>query len=146
MLITNLEGSRSVQLHRIIGARIKSAREALDMTQTDFAKAMGRSSSKWAWDIETGRTGLSVDELVQLARILHRPALWILGEGPDDLVRFSDVHVMATLLFRNALQRPPESPLTASRVKRGGKGKGAATEGRIVLGISPGPLLVYFHR
>ena len=84
VMVYELESPRTSPLRHRIGVRIKQSREQLGLTQEDFAEAMRRSSRKWVWDVETGRTAVSVDELVQLSRVLHKPVLWLLGEGGED--------------------------------------------------------------
>ena len=67
-----------------IGGRIKRAREDIELSQDDFATAMGRSTRKWTYEIETGKTSLGAEEIRRVARILRKDVSWLLGDSPDD--------------------------------------------------------------
>ena len=82
---------------RIVGERLREARETLGLTQADVAGALGipRTSVN---AMEAGRRKVSGLELRRLARVYRRPVDWLLGGDPpvvdtDDAL----VHATATL-------------------------------------------------
>jgi transcriptional regulator with XRE-family HTH domain len=76
-LLAGMVGMDAKQL----GARLRQRREALDMSQQDIAKRMGRKQaavSKW----EVGDTNITVADFCRLAEIL--------GTTPAELLRDED--------------------------------------------------------
>ena len=65
-------------LQKSIGARLRSAREALNYSQADVADLLGLSTTAYG-HIETGRNALAVDHLVNLVLILKQPPGYFLG-------------------------------------------------------------------
>ena len=70
---------------RRVAQRIKAARRDAELSQQGLAVSMGRSSRKWAWEVESGKKSLSGEDLARLSRVLRRPISWLLAEGPDDV-------------------------------------------------------------
>ena len=81
-----------------VGRRIRLARRELDMTQTDLGQRLKRHRGHAAVSLmETGRMKLGVEDLEELATILHKslayfytvppapPAPLMLYRGNDDL-------------------------------------------------------------
>ena len=61
-----------------IGARIKLAREALNLSQADLAKALGFQSATAISLIENGERGVSTKVLKELSSILHHGTQYFL--------------------------------------------------------------------
>lgn len=73
-------------LHNNIGCKIKERRCALGMTREGLAaKTTPPMSSKYLWEIETGRKKLSADILRRLAITLEVTANWLLDLPVDDV-------------------------------------------------------------
>lgn len=68
---------------RMIGDRLRQAREYLGFTQQQIADALGLHRPSISM-IEAGERRVAADELKTLSRIYSRPAAWFLGveEGP----------------------------------------------------------------
>jgi len=65
-------------LLNIIAARLKSARQEANLTQSEIAEMLGLQQTSFS-QIETGRVLLRVDHLAKLAKILNKPADYFLG-------------------------------------------------------------------
>ena len=72
-----------------IGARIKEARTAIDVSQEDFALMMGRTGRHWAWKVEAGQIGLSAGEIPRAAEMLGRSVQWLI-EGKEEVFEVED--------------------------------------------------------
>ena len=66
--------------YRDIGARVRTLRQEKDLTQTELAKLLGTRQTAVS-EIERGNRGLTVQQLVKLARALNTSPDAILGEG-----------------------------------------------------------------
>ena len=66
--------------YREIGERVRALRLAHDLTQTDLAKLLGTSQTALS-ETERGNRGLTVQQVVKLARALKASPNDILGEG-----------------------------------------------------------------
>jgi transcriptional regulator with XRE-family HTH domain len=80
-----------------IGARIKKARIAIDLSQEDFALRMGRTGRHWAWKVEAGQIGLSAGEIPKAAEMLGHSVQWLI-EGREEVFEVEDPHIR--LFFR----------------------------------------------
>ena len=80
-----------------IGARIKEARIAIDLSQEDFALRMGRTGRHWAWKVEAGQIGLSAGEIPRAAEMLGRSVQWLI-EGREEVFEVEDPDIR--LFFR----------------------------------------------
>lgn len=65
--------------YREIGSRVRTLRQVKDLTQTDLAKMLGTTQTAVS-EIERGNRGLTVQQLVKLARALRTSPDAILGE------------------------------------------------------------------
>jgi transcriptional regulator with XRE-family HTH domain len=65
--------------YRAIGARVRTLRQEKDLTQTQLAKVLGTRQTAVS-EIERGNRGLTVQQLVKLARALKTTPDAILGE------------------------------------------------------------------
>jgi transcriptional regulator with XRE-family HTH domain len=65
-----------------VGQRIRASREALGWTQSDLAARLGRTQTAVSY-WESGRRGLSLDDLVDVARILGVPSAELLPDGHE---------------------------------------------------------------
>ena len=65
--------------HRLVGERLREARETLGLTQADVAGALGIPRTS-VHSMEAGRRKVSGLELRRLARIYRRSIEWLLGE------------------------------------------------------------------
>lgn len=63
----------SEQVQRIIGKRIRMAREVLGLTQESLSGKIGFKDRQILSNIESGRRAVSADELVEFAEALKRP-------------------------------------------------------------------------
>lgn len=66
--------------HRIVGARLREAREFLGLTQEDVADALGIPRTS-VIAMEAGRRKVTGLELRRLGRLYRRPIDWLLGES-----------------------------------------------------------------
>ena len=101
-------------LRQEIAQRVRLAREAKGIGREDFAVAMGRTTYKWARDIEHGRTSIKAEEIRVLARLLDKPVNWLLGYDYDSWVFV--VMEQAALLRED--QRPLLDELLAVLVRQ----------------------------
>jgi transcriptional regulator with XRE-family HTH domain len=82
-----------------VGQRVRALRLAGDLTQTQLAKTLGTTQTALS-EIERGNRGLTVQQLVKLARSLKSSPNDILGEGT------------------NGRQTPPTSGRVLRRLRR----------------------------
>ena len=108
-----------------LGRRIKDARERAGLTQDELvARIGGGRTQKWLSGVETGRRGIDIQPLQNIARVLKIPLLELLGEGPPP----------ARPTFRETVARylhdlPPEVPVvTLSQLISAGPGAGIEAE------------------
>jgi transcriptional regulator with XRE-family HTH domain len=59
----------SLLIHTVVGSRIKYLRETNNYTREAFAEMVG-ISSKFLYEIETGKKGFSIDTLYNISQIL----------------------------------------------------------------------------
>lgn len=64
---------------KFIGARIRTVREDMGMSQMDLAKLLGFESSTAISLIENGERSISTENLVRLEKIFHRSVKYFLG-------------------------------------------------------------------
>lgn len=74
----------SEELRMKIADRMKSAREALGLTQDEVAYSLGLKRKSYN-HIETGRNSLRIEHLVKLPEILGRSVNYFLGVGTKEL-------------------------------------------------------------
>jgi len=86
----------SVISYRDIGARIRTLRQQRDMTQTDLARLLGTRQTAVS-EVERGNRGLTVHQLVKLARVLKTSPNTILGEGNHDVPRPKSARLLRRL-------------------------------------------------
>jgi transcriptional regulator with XRE-family HTH domain len=72
----------AVVSYRDIGVRIRTLRQQRDMTQTGLADLLGTKQTAIS-EVERGNRGLTVQQLVKVARALKTSPNEILGEGRD---------------------------------------------------------------
>ncbi len=65
--------------HKVLGARLREARETLGLVQADTADALGIPRTSVA-ALEAGTRKVTGLELRRLARLYRRPVAWLLGE------------------------------------------------------------------
>src|SRR5262245_26441909 len=65
-------------LARQIGKRLKEARQEAQLTQEEAGNALGIGRAGYA-NIETGRSLLTIDHLIKLPNIFHKPVAFFLG-------------------------------------------------------------------
>lgn len=70
-------------VYEVVAKRIKTARVKAGLTQQDVAERLGVTGANYSM-IESGKVKLSLDYLVQLARLYEQPITWFLGI-PDEL-------------------------------------------------------------
>lgn len=69
------------KLRKIIGSKVKSAREDLGLSQKDLAKKTGYAAATIS-QLEAGLFRISVDSMEKIARILKKPLHFFLPEQP----------------------------------------------------------------
>lgn len=65
--------------HKLVGSRLREAREVLGLTQGDVAEALGIQRTS-VIAMEAGRRKVTGLELRRLARLYRRDVAWLLGE------------------------------------------------------------------
>jgi len=68
------------QTRKELGQRIRARREELNLTQTELAKKIGKSSPAYIAFIEAGERNISAMDLMLLARTLATTTSALLGE------------------------------------------------------------------
>lgn len=63
-----------------MGGRIKAARDARDMSQSQLAEALGFKSPTAISLIENGERGVASSLLARIAHVLHKDINYLLGE------------------------------------------------------------------
>lgn len=79
-----------------IGARVRTLRQEKDLTQTELAKTLGTTQTAVS-EIEHGNRGLTVQQLVKLARALKTSPDAILGERNGHVVRPRSAKILRRL-------------------------------------------------
>lgn len=77
--------------HRVVGARLRDARQATGLTQAEVAEALGMSRPTLA-AVEKGTRKITGLELRRLARLYQRDIAWLLGEEDHDVTAGSALH------------------------------------------------------
>lgn len=73
----------SESVYRVIGLRIKMAREEANLTQEQLAADLGMSDSGLTlW--ESGKRRVPIDQLRRISDRLGKPMWWLMGEEPPD--------------------------------------------------------------
>lgn len=70
----------SEHLYKLIGEKIKSARESANMSQKDLAEKVGFESATALSLIETGDRKISIEVLQKIAEIFHLNLNYFLGK------------------------------------------------------------------
>lgn len=65
--------------HKLVGSRLRDAREMLGLTQAEVAGALGLGRTSIN-QMELGRRKVTGLELRRLSRLYRRPVSWLLGE------------------------------------------------------------------
>ena len=78
----------SEHLYKLIGEKIKSARESAKMSQKDLAEKVGFESATALSLIETGNRKISIDVLQKIAEIFHLNLNYFLGNEETNPVNF----------------------------------------------------------
>jgi transcriptional regulator with XRE-family HTH domain len=81
--------------HRVVGARLRDARQAIGLTQSDTATALGISRPSIA-AIEKGTRKVTGLELRRMARLYRCSVGWLLGDEDDALAGTDTVLHRAT--------------------------------------------------
>lgn len=92
---------QAIEEHKVLGSRLKEAREALGLTQADVAGALDIPRSGVA-AFEAGERKVTGLELRRLARLYRRSVSWLLGESDDEDV------VADAALYRAAEKLRPQ--------------------------------------
>lgn len=82
--------------YRDIGGRIRAFRQEKDLTQTDLAELLGTKQTAVS-AVERGQRGLTVQQLVKLARVLKTSPNDILGEGNHSSPRPKSARILRRL-------------------------------------------------
>lgn len=86
------------ELKTLIANRLKTAREEQNLTQSDVAEALGIERGSYS-QIEIGRNMLTIEHLLKLPAIFHRPIHYFLGQPGPNEITFDEVEVLE--LFRS---------------------------------------------
>lgn len=78
--------------YKIIGQKIKEARQVLNISQGKLAKTLGKESSTYVALIEAGKRKVSIENLAQIGMILHKPLSYFLGtdlstKTPEEIIK-----------------------------------------------------------
>lgn len=77
--------SKKSPRYQDIGARIREAREAMEMSQTELADAVGFSSPTAISLIEAGQRKVAIEQLELIAEELERPMEFFLGKPEPEI-------------------------------------------------------------
>lgn len=69
---------------KILGSRLRQAREAAGLSQEEAARRLGKSQSAIS-DYERGRLGLEIPDLVEIAKVLNQPVSFFLDEQANNV-------------------------------------------------------------
>lgn len=67
----------------MFGGRVQALRKDLDLSQVEFAEALGFNSGAWSSDLERGVNGIDVYVLWQICRKWKYPAEYFLNPAWD---------------------------------------------------------------
>lgn len=84
-----------------IGNRLFQARKIKNLKQSDVCKVLGINQSSYS-DIETGKRGITVEELYILADFLSVPVTWLLGETIID--DYTDIECLEIEKFKRYIR------------------------------------------
>ena len=103
--------SGTVERRRRIGARIRAARVAAELSQIELAQKLSVSNSiisSW----ETGRASISADDLAVIAQALDKPFGYFGGDSPSRklLDQFEPDELASYLTSRLRPKRPDDKP------------------------------------
>lgn len=109
-----------------LGRRIRDARERAGLTQEELAARLPFDpprSQRWISQIETGRRGIDIGPLQDIARALRMPLAELLGEGPPPRPTYRET------IARYLHDLPPEVPVvTLSQLISAGPGAAIEAE------------------
>ncbi|MCB0190612.1 MAG: helix-turn-helix transcriptional regulator [Anaerolineae bacterium] len=74
----------SKEIKKLVGGRVRAAREAANMDQVELAESLGLQKSSVS-QIETGTNSLNMAHLIKLVEIFNLPADYFIGTGTKDL-------------------------------------------------------------
>ena len=84
-----------------VSDQIRSARIKLGLTQRQLAKAVGvTAGAVGQWEGGGGRSGISTDNLVAVARVLQLPVSGLVGDGRDGLTTTDPTEIAWVELYR----------------------------------------------
>jgi transcriptional regulator with XRE-family HTH domain len=75
--------------NKLIGQKIKEAREAAEKSQKELADALGFESATAISLIESGERKAKIEDLVKMADFLHRDVKFFLGMEEKTDIRFA---------------------------------------------------------
>jgi len=80
-----VEGLETMALekYKLIGKRIRQAREERGMNQAELAEAIGFSAPSVTY-FETGKRRISIEDLEKVAEVLHKPITYFISREPLD--------------------------------------------------------------
>lgn len=100
------------EVDHIVGARVREARRALSMTQSDLAGLTGRSSQQ-IQKYESGENRISAGLLFDLSIVLKQPISWFFGNelhqirtDNENVVSEFDTCLELLYTFKNTQQLP----------------------------------------
>jgi len=100
----------SVISYRKLGARIRVLRQQRDLTQAKLAKLLGTKQTAIS-EVERGNRGLSLQQLVKLARALKTTPNDILGETNGRAARPTSARILRRLHRIEQLPRDQQDAL-----------------------------------
>jgi SOS-response transcriptional repressor LexA len=86
----------ALEKYKLIGKRIRQAREERGMNQAELAEAIGFSAPSVTY-FETGKRRISIEDLEKVAEVLRRPITYFLSEEPLDERTQVELEKKATL-------------------------------------------------
>ncbi len=89
-------------MNKIIGKRIKKAREKTKLKQQDLANHLGHKTSASISEIERGKVHISGNDLFKLANLLNKPIEYFYGIDNEEEEFFEDLKALIRKMPKEA--------------------------------------------
>lgn len=115
--------------HKVVGQRLRDARESIGFTQLEVAEALGVSRPTLV-ALEQGSRKITGLELRRLARLYQRDVAWLLGDDPKDSASSSALHRTTAALSESDREQVLRFAEFLAAQGRGGSASGARSRPR----------------